>query len=248
MKYDVIVVGGGHAGIEAAFISGKKGLKTLLCTSHLDLIGQMSCNPAIGGIAKGNLVREIDALGGLMGKITDRAGIHFKMLNHTQGMAVWGNRAQADKKLYRSLARQALEEQPTIHLLQGLAVQIECNGGRASAIVMDCGEKIYATCVVLAMGTFLNGIAHIGLNSFPCGRLGEPPATRLTESLCRLGVESEASKQEPLPESTGARLIFVNWQGRKGMKFHGRFLFLQKFRPAIRRFAGLQNPQRKHTR
>ena len=203
MKFDVIVVGGGHAGIEASYIAGKRGLRTLLITSHLDLIGQMSCNPAIGGIAKGNIVREIDALGGAMAKITDVAGIHFKMLNQTKGMAVWGNRAQADKKAYRTLARKVLESQPTIFLLQGLVVGIVSQGGRASAVMMDCGEEIQASCVVLAMGTFLNGVAHIGLTSFPCGRLGELPSMYLTESLIKLGVESGRLKTGTSPRIDG---------------------------------------------
>ena len=174
MKFDIIVVGGGHAGIEAAHISAKKGLSVLLITSHLDLIGQMSCNPSIGGIAKGNIVREIDALGGLMGKIIDQAGIHFKMLNKTKGMAVWGNRAQADKKLYRKTAKKHLEQTIMLSLFQGMVVGIKVKENKVNCVVLNNGEKIECDAVILSMGTFLNGIAHIGLNSFSCGRLGEP--------------------------------------------------------------------------
>ena len=119
MRFDIIVIGGGHAGIEAAHIATKKGLSVMMITSHIDLIGQMSCNPSIGGVAKGNIAREIDALGGLMGKIIDCAGIHFKMLNRSKGSAVWGNRAQADKVVYRKVARKLLEECKNLTLFQG---------------------------------------------------------------------------------------------------------------------------------
>ncbi|HUI90768.1 MAG TPA: tRNA uridine-5-carboxymethylaminomethyl(34) synthesis enzyme MnmG [Chitinivibrionales bacterium] len=203
MKFDIIVIGGGHAGIEAAHISALKGLKVLLVTSHLDLIAQMSCNPAIGGIAKGNIVREIDALGGLMARIADKAGIHFKMLNQTKGMAVWGNRAQADKKDYRNIARKYLEEQPMVDLLQGFVRAIKAKGDKARAVVLDNGEEIEGTCIIFAMGTFLNGIAHIGLTSFPCGRLGEPPSLDLSESIKEFGIKSGRLKTGTSPRING---------------------------------------------
>ena len=181
MNYDIIVVGGGHAGIEAAYIASKKSMKVLLITNNLDLIGQMSCNPSIGGIAKGNLVREIDALGGLMGTLIDRTGIHFKMLNKSKGAAVWGNRAQADKVQYRMLARKMLERQETISLLQGMVQKVIIKRDEAVGVEMDSGEKINARCVVLAMGTFLDGIMHIGMNSFSAGRSGEPSSLNLAK-------------------------------------------------------------------
>jgi tRNA uridine 5-carboxymethylaminomethyl modification enzyme len=140
MKFDIIVIGGGHAGIEAANICARQQLSVLLITSHVDLIGQMSCNPAIGGIAKGNIVREIDALGGLMGKIIDQAGIHFKMLNQTKGMAVWGNRAQADKQQYRKIARLLLEQHKTLSILQGLVESIKVTGEKVKSLKLDSGE------------------------------------------------------------------------------------------------------------
>jgi tRNA uridine 5-carboxymethylaminomethyl modification enzyme len=208
MKFDVIIIGGGHAGIEAANICAKKGVSVLLITSHLDLIGQMSCNPAIGGIAKGNIVREIDALGGLMAKIIDQAGIHFKMLNQTKGMAVWGNRAQADKSEYRFLARRYLEEQPNLHLTQGLVRRITVKGETVSGVVLDGGEEIQAKAIVLACGTFLNGVAHIGLHSFPCGRLGEPPSLNLTESIKDLGIISGRLKTGTSPRIDGRTVKF----------------------------------------
>ncbi len=146
MKFDIIVIGGGHAGVEAANIPTKKKLKVLLITSHLDLIGQMSCNPAIGGIAKGNIVREIDALGGLMAKIIDRAGIHFRMLNQSKGPAVWGNRAQADKVKYRKEIKKELEKNNLISFLQGMVTEILVENGKCIGVKMDSGEKIYSEC------------------------------------------------------------------------------------------------------
>lgn len=208
MKFDIIVVGGGHAGIEAAHICAKRGPRVLLVSSHLDLIGQMSCNPAIGGIAKGNIVREVDALGGLMGKITDRTGIHFKMLNKTKGMAVWGNRAQVDKKKYRILARNFLEELASMSLMQGFVCGIKTKGNKISSIVMESGEEIGCTCMILTMGTFLNGVAHIGLSSFPCGRIGEPPSLHLTESLKKHGIDFGRLKTGTSPRIDGRTINF----------------------------------------
>ena len=209
MEFDLIVVGGGHAGIEAANIAAKKQLSVLLITNQLDLIGQMSCNPAIGGIAKGNLVREIDALGGTMAKIIDKTGIHFRMLNKSKGSAVWGNRAQADKISYRIVARQILEKSETLMLLQGMVKGILVKGEKVCGIEMDSGEKISAKCVVLAMGTFLNGIIHIGLNSFPAGRAGEPPSLELVSNLNEYGISSGRLKTGTSPR-IDARSINYN--------------------------------------
>jgi tRNA uridine 5-carboxymethylaminomethyl modification enzyme len=216
MKFDVIVVGGGHAGVEAAHISAKKGLSVLLITSHLDLIGQMSCNPSIGGIAKGNIVREIDALGGLMGKIIDQAGIHFKMLNKTKGMAVWGNRAQADKQLYRKTAKKYLEQARTLNLFQGMVEAIKVKENKVNSVVLNNGEKIGCDAVILSMGTFLNGIAHIGLNSFSCGRLGEPASFKLTKSLCELGIKAGRLKTGTSPRIDGRTVDFNKMTIQKG--------------------------------
>ena len=216
MKFDIIVVGGGHAGIEAAHISARIGLRVLLVTSNLDFIAQMSCNPAIGGIAKGNIVREVDALGGLIGRITDKAGIHFKMLNQTKGMAVWGNRAQADKKAYRTIARKYLEAQPSLTMLQGFVKAIKVKGEKTHSITMDNGEEIQGTCIILAMGTFLNGIAHIGLTSFPCGRLGEPPSLVLTESIKGLGIEAGRLKTGTSPRINGSTVAYEKMAMQNG--------------------------------
>jgi tRNA uridine 5-carboxymethylaminomethyl modification enzyme len=187
-KADVIVVGGGHAGIEAANAASKMGCSVVLITMHIDMIGQMSCNPAIGGIAKGTIVREIDALGGVMARAIDEAGIHFRMLNQSKGAAVWGNRAQADKKLYRSAVRRHLEKRETLSLRQDTVVRLLADDRGACGVETLSGERIAAPAVVLAMGTFLNGLAHIGDRSFPCGRSGEPASQRLSESIQDLGV------------------------------------------------------------
>lgn len=199
MKTDVIVIGAGHAGIEASNIVTKKGLKVVLITNHIDLIGQMSCNPSIGGIAKGNIVREVDSLGGLMAKIIDVAGIHFKMLNQSKGTAVWGNRAQADKVTYRKVAKKYLDENESIKILQGMVRNICVKGEKCNGIILDSGEKIEAEAVIVAAGTFLNGIAHIGLNSFKSGRLGEPPSINLTENINSFGIKSGRLKTGTSP-------------------------------------------------
>jgi len=216
MEYNLIVIGGGHAGIEAAHIAAKKKLSVLLITSHLDLIGQMSCNPAIGGIAKGTIVREIDALGGLMARIIDRAGIHFRMLNRSKGMAVWGPRAQADKAMYRQIARASLEKRPEIFMLQGMVREICTANGRANGVVMDSGEKINAEAIVLCAGTFLNGIMHIGLTSFPAGRNGEPPSAALTESLRDSGIVSGRLKTGTSPRIDGRTVDFTKLTPQPG--------------------------------
>jgi tRNA uridine 5-carboxymethylaminomethyl modification enzyme len=199
MQYDIIVVGGGHAGIEASHSAAQKKLKVLLVTNNLDLIGHMSCNPAIGGIAKGNIVREIDALGGVMGRLIDRAGIHFRMLNKSKGTAVWGNRAQANKVFYRTLARYELEKNTTIFFLQGMVKRILIKGETVCGIAMDSGEIIGGRCVILATGTFLGGLIHIGMTSFPAGRAGEPPAVDLLESINACGIKSGRLKTGTSP-------------------------------------------------
>lgn len=208
MKFDVAVVGGGHAGIEAAYVAAKKGLATVLISSSLDMIGQMSCNPAIGGISKGTIVREIDALGGVMGRATDTAGIHFKMLNQTKGMAVWGPRAQADKRLYRQVVRQELESAEKLFLFQGMVTGITCFGGKIKGLQLDGGQKIDCRAVIFCMGTFLNGVAHIGMNSFACGRTGEPPSLHLTESLVEHGIATGRLKTGTPPRLDGRTVDF----------------------------------------
>jgi tRNA uridine 5-carboxymethylaminomethyl modification enzyme len=187
--YDVIVVGGGHAGCEAAAAAGRIGARTLLLTHSLGTIGEMSCNPSIGGIGKGHLVREIDALDGLMGRAADAAGIHFKLLNRSKGPAVRGPRAQADRVLYRRAIRRLLEGTPNLSLGAGSAEDIETDRqGRIAAIVCADGRRIRCGAVVLTTGTFLRGVIHIGDRQTPAGRMGEAPSIGLAQTLTRLGL------------------------------------------------------------
>jgi tRNA uridine 5-carboxymethylaminomethyl modification enzyme len=216
MKFDLVIIGGGHAGVEAAYVASQKPLEILLVTRHLDLIGQMSCNPAIGGIAKGNIVREIDALGGIMAKAADFSGIQFRMLNKSKGPAVWGNRAQADKGAYRRVIRTHLESRKNICLFQGSAVGLIEKGGAITSVLLDSGIQIESRAVILAAGTFLNGVGHIGLVSFPCGRAGEGPSLLLTESLNSLGVASGRLKTGTSPRIDGRAVDFSKMQEQRG--------------------------------
>jgi tRNA uridine 5-carboxymethylaminomethyl modification enzyme len=185
--FDVVVIGAGHAGCEAASAAARMGVQTALITLSLETIGQMSCNPAIGGIAKGHLVRELDALGGIMGKVIDRTGIHFRLLNRSRGPAVQAPRAQADRVLYRNEMRKTLEETPNLHLRQGLVVDFIVEDGCVVGVELQDTRRIGAESVVLASGTFLNGQIHTGTRKFGAGRAGEPASTELAEALKRLG-------------------------------------------------------------
>ncbi len=185
--YQVIVVGAGHAGCEAALAAARMGCRTLLLTLHLDMCGQMSCNPAIGGLAKGHLVREIDALGGEMARNIDATGIQFRVLNTKKGPAVRASRAQADRDLYRLRMKRVLESQPGLDLKQGQVVRLLVEGGRVAGVETRDGACLPASAVVLTTGTFLRGLIHVGLVHYPGGRAGEPPAEGLSEQLRALG-------------------------------------------------------------
>jgi len=186
--YDVIVVGAGHAGCEAASAAARMGLKTILVTIHLEAIAQMSCNPAIGGLAKGHLVREIDALGGLMGLLADETGIQFRLLNRSRGSAVQAPRAQCDKARYRLLMKKWLEDTPNLTVFQGIVKGILVAGEKAEGVLTLDGNRLQGRVVVISPGTFLNGLIHMGLSSYPAGRANEPAATSLSESLRSLGL------------------------------------------------------------
>ena len=185
--FDVIVIGAGHAGCEAASACARMGCQTALITISLDTIGQMSCNPAVGGIAKGHLVREIDALGGIMGRVIDRTGIQFRLLNRSRGPAVQAPRAQADRALYRSEMRHVLEFTPNLHLRQGVVTDFVIENGQVTGVQFQDTRRLRANAVVLAAGTFLNGLIHTGRSTYTAGRAGEPASIELAESLKRLG-------------------------------------------------------------
>jgi tRNA uridine 5-carboxymethylaminomethyl modification enzyme len=189
MTFDVIVVGAGHAGCEAAYAAARLGAHVGLCTLSPETVAHMPCNPAIGGTAKGHLVREIDALGGLMGRAIDATAIQFKLLNRSRGPAVWSPRAQADKKIYGQWVRRALEAESNIEWLFGRAGRIVVEHGRITGLTLENGREHKSTTVVVTAGTFLNGLIHIGPEQRPAGRFGEPPSADLAESLKALGFE-----------------------------------------------------------
>lgn len=186
-EFDVLVIGAGHAGCEAAHAAAQMGVKTAIVTFNLDLIAQMSCNPAIGGIAKGHLVRELDALGGLMGKVIDETGIQFRLLNRSRGPAVQAPRAQADRALYRQQMRRALEAIPNLYLRQGEVVELLVEADRVIGVELMDGRFLRAQAVVITTGTFLNGLIHIGSKRYSAGRHGELPSIKLAENLRALG-------------------------------------------------------------
>src|SRR5712691_1132837 len=186
-SFDVIVIGAGHAGCEAAYAAARLGRRVGLCTMSPDTIAHMPCNPAIGGTAKGHLVREIDALGGLMGRAIDETGIQFKLLNRSRGPAVWSPRAQADKKIYSRWVRAALDGEPNIEWLIGKAGRLLVDGGRIVGLAMEDGDAYTCGALVITTGTFLNGLIHIGAEQRAAGRVGEPPSHELAESLKAVG-------------------------------------------------------------
>lgn len=211
-KFDVIVIGAGHAGCEAASASARLGAQTALVTLNLDLIGQMSCNPAIGGIAKGHIVREIDALGGIMGRVIDRTGIQFRLLNRSRGPAVQAPRAQADRALYRTEMRQVLEETPNLHLRQGLVIELLVEDGQIRGVEMQDTRRLRADAVIVATGTFLNGLVHTGRRTYTAGRAGEPASIELAECLKRLGFPVGRLKTGTPPRLDGRTIDWDNFE------------------------------------
>lgn len=188
MKYDILVIGGGHAGAEAARAAAKLGAKTALLTANLDTIAAMSCNPAIGGVAKGQIVREVDALGGLMGEVIDETGIQFRMLNRRKGPAMHGPRAQADKRMYQIAMKERLEQQENLTLRQEMVTELLVSGGRVTGVMTATGETYHAPKVILTTGTFLRGVLHYGATQLEGGRSGEPAAMHLSKSLEQHGI------------------------------------------------------------
>jgi tRNA uridine 5-carboxymethylaminomethyl modification enzyme len=207
-KFDVIVVGGGHAGTEAALAAARMGASTLLLTHNIETLGQMSCNPSIGGIGKGHLVKEIDALGGAMAAAADEAGIHFRILNGSKGPAVRATRAQADRILYKAAIRRRLENQPNLWLFQGACDDLTVSGDRVTGVVTQVGIRFETQAVVLTAGTFLDGRIHVGLDNFAAGRAGDPPAVRLSERLKELKLPQGRLKTGTPPRLDGRTIDF----------------------------------------
>jgi len=215
-SWDVIVVGGGHAGTEAALAAARTGARTLLLTHNLETLGQMSCNPAIGGIGKSHLVKEIDALGGLMAKAADQAGIHFRVLNASKGPAVRATRAQADRVLYRQAVRCVLEHQPGLQLFQQEVADLIVEGEQVRGVVTGMGLKFHAATVVLTVGTFLGGRIHIGPSNFAGGRAGDPPANALAARLRELPLRVERLKTGTPPRLDGRSIDYSQLQAQPG--------------------------------
>jgi tRNA uridine 5-carboxymethylaminomethyl modification enzyme len=215
-EYDIIVVGAGHAGCEAAAAAANLGSKVLLVTMNMQTIAQMSCNPAMGGIAKGQIVREIDALGGYSGIVTDLSMIQFRMLNRSKGPAMWSPRAQSDRMLFAAKWREMLEKTPNIDFYQDMVSSLIIKENKACGVITGLGHEVHARAVVITSGTFLNGVIHIGEKRFGGGRVAEKAATGITEQLVSLGFESDRLKTGTPPRVDGRSLDYSKMEEQKG--------------------------------
>lgn len=232
LEFQVLVIGAGHAGCEAARACARLGLRTAMVTMNIDLIAQMSCNPAIGGIAKGHLVREVDALGGLMGEVADAVGIQFRLLNTSRGPAVWSPRAQCDKKQYRIRVREILDQEPNLHILQAEVAELlfaaEGQRKRICGVQLRDGRTVASEAVVVTTGTFLNGLAHVGESKYNCGRNGEAPANLLGHQLRNLGLQWTRLKTGTPPRLDGRSIDWSRFEAQDGDARPTPFSFLTK--------------------
>jgi len=238
--FDVVVVGGGHAGCEASRACARMGLRTVMITMNADLIAQMSCNPAIGGIAKGHLVREIDALGGVMGEVADAVGIQFRLLNTSRGPAVWSPRAQCDKKQYRIHMKEVLEREPNLRIKQAEVAALRIDDGRVRGVQLVDGRTIHCGAVIITTGTFLNGLAHIGERKFECGRNGEAPSIVLADQIRNLGLGWTRLKTGTPPRLDARSIDWSKFEPQSGDAEPTPFSFLTDKidRPQIQCFLG----------
>jgi tRNA uridine 5-carboxymethylaminomethyl modification enzyme len=233
VEYDVIVVGAGHAGCEAAAAAANMGSRVLLITMNMQTIAQMSCNPAMGGIAKGQIVREIDAMGGYSGIVSDKSMIQFRMLNRSKGPAMWSPRSQNDRMLFAATWREMLEQTPGVDFYQDMVRELIIEGEKVVGVVTGLGHNVRAKAVVVTSGTFLNGIIHIGEKQFGGGRVAEKAATGITEQLVSLGFESDRLKTGTPPRVDGRSLDYSKMEEQKGDDNIVGFSFapVQKIRP-----------------
>lgn len=225
-KFDIVVVGGGHAGCEAARACARMGLKTAMIAMNVDLIAQMSCNPAIGGIAKGHLVREVDALGGVMGEVTDATGIQFRLLNTSRGPAVWSPRAQCDKKLYRARMKEVLEREPNLRIKQAEVASLAIADNRVTGVYLRDGRTVHAGAVIITTGTFLNGLAHVGEETYTCGRNGEAPSQLLGDQVRSLGLQWTRLKTGTPPRLDGRTIDWSRFEPQPGDPIPTPFSFM----------------------
>lgn len=231
IEYDVIVVGAGHAGCEAAAAAANLGSSVLLITMDMNKIAQMSCNPAMGGIAKGQIVREIDALGGYSGLVSDRSTIQFRMLNRSKGPAMWSPRTQNDRMLFSQYWREYLEQIPNVDFWQDMVIDIKTKDGRVSSVITGMGQEIKCKSLVLTSGTFLNGIIHIGQKQFGGGRIGEKASFGITESLIKLGFESGRMKTGTPPRVDGRSLDYTKMEEQAGDELPEKFSYSNETSP-----------------